>query len=245
MKNLFVILILSFLSSALEGQLKEPLSYQVTVRNTAGEIMASKIVYFRLSILMGEDPGVTVYSELHTAETDSMGTVTLLIGEGNDRKGDFNAIKWDIDKFFLKVEIDFGRGSPFLEILNTQLLTVPSSSPSEETPRKDFIIEEDELTIVRKYAGTFLEYRHTGPSTHGGPNIIWIKTSMENVFGKISALGRTCDFIPGDNLYLTRTLFSPGGVSGYWEYYIENNSSVSYRLTELQHDRKVLVETLF
>ena len=245
MKNLFVILILSFLSSALEGQLKEPLSYQVTVRNTAGEIMASKIVYFRLSILMGEDPGVTVYSELHTAETDSMGTATLLIGEGNDRKGDFNAIKWDIDKFFLKVEIDFGRGSPFLEILNTQLLTVPSSSPSEVTPRKDFIIEEDELTIVRKYAGTFLEYRHTDPSTHGGPNIIWIKTSMENVFGKISALGRTCDFIPGDNLYLTRTLFSPGGVSGYWEYYIENNSSVSYRLTELQHDRKVLVETLF
>lgn len=105
--------------------------------------------------------------------------------------------------------------------------------------------EEDELYITRKYVGAFVEYRHTGPDDLNGPNIIWIKTSLESTYGKISAQGKKCDFIEGDRLYIRRTFYNPGVVSGYWIYYIENDSSVSYRATDFQHDRQVLLETWF
>ncbi|MCK7511600.1 MAG: hypothetical protein MZV70_51185 [Desulfobacterales bacterium] len=61
-------------------------------------------------------------------------------------------------------------------------------------------IEEDELIITRKYVGDFIEHRQTGPENYDGPNMIWIKTSMEDVYGKISAYGRKCEFAEGDRL---------------------------------------------
>jgi hypothetical protein len=90
-----------------------------------------------------------------------------------------------------------------------------------------------------------VDYRQTGPDTYNGPNIIWVKTSMDEIFGKISAYGKKCKFLVGDKLYIKRTFLSPGGVSGYWVYRIENDSSVYYRVTDFQHDRKVFVETWF
>lgn len=104
---------------------------------------------------------------------------------------------------------------------------------------------EEDLIITRKYVGDFIEYRHTGPENYEGPNIIWVKTSMENEYGKISAYGKKCDFVQGDRLYLRRVFYSPGIVSGYWVYIIENDSSVSYRATDLQHDREVFIKAWF
>lgn len=106
-------------------------------------------------------------------------------------------------------------------------------------------MNEEKLFISRKFVGTFIEYRHTGPDTYNGPNIIWIKTSLESIYGKISAYGKKCKFSVGDKLYLRRSNYSPGGVSGYWVYQIENDSKVYYKTTDFQHDRKVLTETFF
>jgi hypothetical protein len=106
-------------------------------------------------------------------------------------------------------------------------------------------IAEDELIITRKYVGVFMDYRHTGPENYDGPNIIWVKTSMEDVYGKISVYGKKCEFSEGDRLYLRRTFYSPGIVSGYWVFTLENDSSVSYRATDLQHDREVFIKTWF
>ncbi len=106
-------------------------------------------------------------------------------------------------------------------------------------------LPEEDLIITRKYVGDFIEYRHTGPENYEGPNIIWVKTTMESEFGKISAYGKKCDFAPGDRLYLRRVFYSPGIVSGYWVYIIENDSSVSYRATDLQHDREVFIKAWF
>lgn len=105
--------------------------------------------------------------------------------------------------------------------------------------------EEDQLLITRKYMGDFLDYRHTGMETMSGPNIIWIKTSLDTTYGKLSAYGKKCDFNVGDRLYLRRIYYSPGGVTGYWEYRIENDSSLFYRLTDFQHDNKVAVQDWF
>jgi hypothetical protein len=106
-------------------------------------------------------------------------------------------------------------------------------------------LEEGEIFITRKYLGVFIDYRVTGPETFSGPSLIWVKTSMESTYGKISAYGKKCDFSVGDRIYLTRQYYSPGGVSEYWVYTIENDSSVYYRITDFQNDHKVLVKDWF
>ena len=105
--------------------------------------------------------------------------------------------------------------------------------------------KEDEIFIIRKYVGVYVDYRSTGPDTFGGKNLIWIKTTMDSTYGKISAYGKMCSFKPGDRIFLTRNFYSPGSISGYWIYMVENDSTFSYRATDYQYDKKVFVQTFF
>jgi len=107
-------------------------------------------------------------------------------------------------------------------------------------------VQEDSLTLTRKYVGNFVEYRQHIPEKFGEPYLIWIKTTMDSTYGKISAYSERCDFKQGDRLYIKRIQLSPGPVSTYWEYQIESDdNSVSYKLSEFQHDRKNLIRNWF
>ena len=107
-------------------------------------------------------------------------------------------------------------------------------------------VQEDSLIITRKYVGNFVEYRQHIPEKFGEPFLIWIKTTMDSTYGKISAYSERCDFKPGDRLYIKRIQLSPGPVSTYWEYQIESDdNSLSYKLSEFQHDRKNLIRNWF
>lgn len=114
------------------------------------------------------------------------------------------------------------------------------------TAKKSYTnVQEDQLMITRRYVGDYIEYRRTNPEDFTGYNIIWIRTTQDSTYGKISAFGKKCEFTPGDRLFLKRTYLSPGGISGYWIYRIENDSSVTYKLTDFQHDRGVPVQSWF
>ena len=227
------------------GQDPESFNYQVIVHNVAGEVVASQSVSFRFSILTGSPNGTVVYSESQNVTTDQFGLVSLNIGYGTDKTGNFTTIDWVADKSFLKVEIDATGGNNYTDLGTTQILSIPYDLNSKRSKTPSLLIIEDELFISRKYIGKFLDYRQKGPKTGNGPNLIWIKTSMDNTYGKISAFGKKCEFSVGDNLYLKRMYYSPGGVSGYWVYQIENDSSIYYRVSDFQHDHKVLVEKWF
>jgi len=227
------------------GQDIAPLNYQAIVHNASGVAVSSQEISIKFSILTGNPSGPVVYSEIHQVTTGQSGLISLAIGEGKEVYGNFEAIKWNSDNYFLKVEIDLSGGSSYIDIGTTQLLSIPNELPAKTTKESSSLYEEDELFIIRKYMGKFVDYRQTGPETYGGPNIIWIKTTMDNTFGKISAYGKKCDFAVGDNLYLKRLYYSPGGIVGYWTYQIENDSSVYYRVSDFQYDKKVLVETWF
>ena len=106
-------------------------------------------------------------------------------------------------------------------------------------------IEEDKIFLTRKYVGRFLDYRYSEPERLGMPNIIWIKTSLDSVYGKISVYGKVCKFVVGDRLYLRRTFYTPAGSFGYWDYTIENNTTIYYQVTDYQYDKKILTEEWF
>ncbi len=223
----------------------EPFRYQAIVRNVAGEVVASQTISFKFSILKDSTSGAVVYSEKQRVTTNPDGLISLNIGDGTEETGNFAAIDWSSGDYYLKVELDASGGTSYADIGTTQLLRIPYEFNEKISIKPAPPPEENDLFIIRKYIGHFIDYRHTGPETYGGPNIIWIKTSMDKMYGKISAYGKKCDFSVGDNLYLKRTYYSPGGVGGYWVYQIENDSSVYYRCTNFQHDKKVMVETWF
>jgi hypothetical protein len=227
------------------GQKPESFDYQAIVHNKAGEVVVSQYVSLKFSILKGSRCDTIVYSESQRAKTNHFGSVSVTLGNGIDKTGSLKSIDWNSDQFYLKVELDPEGGSKYADLGTTQILNsfkTASSNTSRKTSGND---DEDKLFISRKYVGNFLDYRSTSSKTFDGINLIWIKTSMEKIYGKMSAYGKKCDFSTGDKLYIRRKYYSPGGISGYWMYQIENDSSVYYRLSDFQNDHKVLVETWF
>lgn len=102
-------------------------------------------------------------------------------------------------------------------------------------------ISEDELLISRKYIGNFIDCYHTGPEIVGGKDLIWIKTTVYNSFGKISVYGRTCSFSVGDKIYMKPVHTTPGNY-GYWEYQVENDSSINYKVSEYRYENNVFLK---
>jgi hypothetical protein len=244
MKRLLSCLIVLGLCLLVSGQIVESFNYQTIVHNSHGKPVASRVVTFRCSILSGNDYDSVIYSENHKAKTDKRGLVTLKIGNGTEETGDFKHVDWSSDKYFLKVETDTTGKTNYTEMGITQILVVSKTFPVE-TSKDSSLSTEDKLFISRKYIGKFLDYRQTGPKDENGPNIIWIKTTMESTYGKISAYGKKCQFSAGNNLYIRRSYYSPGLISGYWFYQIENDNNIYYRLSDFQYDRKVKVESFF
>jgi hypothetical protein len=245
MKRMFLHLFFSVNLLTVLAQTPETFKYQALVRDVNGDPVVSKTVSVQISVLKEKISGDVVYCERHFALTGDSGYISLLIGSGSRLTGDMKSINRDTDDYFLKVEIDTEGGTAFRDFGTTQMIIFNGIPEAEENDRKAEILEDDELFIVRKYVGRFIDFRHTGPDNYAGPNIIWIKTSMEGTYGKISAYGKACKFSTGDNLYLRRMFYSLADLSGYWEYQIENDSTEYYRVTEFQHDKKVLTETWF
>ncbi len=114
------------------------------------------------------------------------------------------------------------------------------------TTAKSGLLPEDEVFVTRKFVGNFVDYRLTDPESFGGPHLIWIKTTQDSIYGKISAYSRKCDFQAGERLYVRRVYQAPG-MFGFWVYQIENDreNKTWYEISEFQYGRKVLAQTWF
>jgi hypothetical protein len=99
--------------------------------------------------------------------------------------------------------------------------------------RASSFLQEDQMLLTRKYIGNFIDYYHTSPQVVGGEDLIWIKTTLYNNYGKISAYSKTCGFSAGDKIYLKPTATDK---FGNWIYQIENDYSVSYKVSDFRFE---------
>jgi hypothetical protein len=106
------------------------------------------------------------------------------------------------------------------------------------------LLRSNEMAVTKRYVGNFIDYSHTGPEIFGGVHLIWIRTTQFNSFGKISVYGKDCKFDEGDKIYIKR-MYSTPGPYGNWEYQVENDSSVVYRLSNYRYENNVLVQSTF
>jgi hypothetical protein len=105
------------------------------------------------------------------------------------------------------------------------------------------LVPEDQLFVTRKYVGNFVECEVRPPSYFGNPHILLITTTLDSLYGKISAYSKKCEFQQGDRLYVRR-VYQSSEIFGSWIYKIENENPVrvSYQISEIRNGNKVLAQ---
>ena len=122
MKKLFTLLALA-ITLIVSAQAPQGFNYQATVRNSAGALLLNQSVSFKFSILQNSASGDIVYSENQTANTDDLGHIALVVGQGTATTGTFSNINWGGGSYYLGIELNTGSG--FVAMGTTQLLSVP------------------------------------------------------------------------------------------------------------------------
>jgi hypothetical protein len=125
MKNLILLIIGLFLITGIMAQAPQAFKYQAVARDVAGNVLANKMISFRISILPGSTSSGAVYSETHTKSTNSFGLIDLEIGNGTIVTGSISDIDWSSNIYFIKIEMDPLGGSAFQMMGTSQLLSVP------------------------------------------------------------------------------------------------------------------------
>lgn len=107
-------------------------------------------------------------------------------------------------------------------------------------------VPEDRLFVTRKYVGNFIEYVSRPPEFSGNPHLVIITTTLDSLYGKISAYSKKCEFRPGDRLYIQRE-YQTKGVFGSWIYMIgnEGEAKVSYQVSEFRNGEKILSQSWY
>ena len=127
MKRLFYSfwIFLLFSSSALAQN--EGISFQGLARNAAGEVMVSKKISLRLSILLGSESGAVAYTETRQTTTNPQGIFAVVLGDNTalTKSTNFSTIDWSTAQKFIKVEMDPNAGTNFTAMGTTKLQAVP------------------------------------------------------------------------------------------------------------------------
>ncbi len=122
MKKLFTLLALIVITT-INAQAPQGFNYQATVRNNAGQLLLNQIVLVKFNVLQNSATGTLVYSENQTANTDELGHINLVVGQGTPTTGTFASVNWGTGSYYLAIELNTGTG--YVAMGTTQLLSVP------------------------------------------------------------------------------------------------------------------------
>lgn len=126
MKKIYTLTIsLLLILNLSNAQVPQGFKYQTAIRDNNGTVIANKLVAIKLSLLTGAANGTAIYSEVHKVATNDFGVANLNVGNGTVGLGNFSAIDWGSNTFFLKTEVDLNNGTNFTFMGSSQLLSVP------------------------------------------------------------------------------------------------------------------------
>jgi hypothetical protein len=125
-KFVSLLLFTLFFSFAAQAQ-NEGISFQGLARNAAGEVMVSKKISLRLSILLGSESGAVAYTETRQTTTNPQGIFAVVLGDNTalTKSTNFSTIDWSTAQKFIKVEMDPNAGTNFTTMGTTKLQAVP------------------------------------------------------------------------------------------------------------------------
>ncbi len=124
MKKLLPIVIALFSICGL-AQAPNGFNYQASVRDANGDLVTEQSVSFKFHIIQGTQTAAPTYTETHATNTDDLGQVSVVIGQGNATSGTFSSIDWSLGSYFLKIEVELSAGSGYVDLGTTQFMSVP------------------------------------------------------------------------------------------------------------------------
>ena len=124
MKKLLPIVIALFSIYGL-AQAPNGFNYQASVRDANGDLVIEQSVGFKFHIIQGTQTAAPTYTETHATNTDDLGQVSFVIGQGNATSGTFSSIDWSLGSYFLKIEVELSAGSGYVDLGTTQFMSVP------------------------------------------------------------------------------------------------------------------------
>lgn len=124
MKKLLPIVIALFSICGL-AQAPNGFNYQASVRDANGDLVTEQSVSFKFHIIQGTQTAAPTYTETHSTNTDDLGQVSVVIGQGNATSGTFSSIDWSLGSYFLKIEVELSAGSGYVDLGTTQFMSVP------------------------------------------------------------------------------------------------------------------------
>ncbi len=159
MKNAFIVLalvsttVIGLLPSQIIAQVPQKMSYQAIIRDVSGNLITNASVGMRISILQGAASGAAVYSETQTPTTNSVGLISIEIGNGNVESGEFASIEWANGSHFIKIETDPTGSTNYTITSNSQLLSVPYALYAETAKNLSEAITETDPVFETSVAG--------------------------------------------------------------------------------------------
>ncbi len=102
----------------LSSQVPQAFNYQAIIRNSDGTEKADQAVSISVAIIQGSFDGFSIYEEVHSSTTNSLGLVTINIGLGTSSQI-FDDIDWSQGPYFIDITVDG------VHMGASQLLSVP------------------------------------------------------------------------------------------------------------------------
>ncbi|MCK5838408.1 MAG: hypothetical protein KAG99_01110, partial [Bacteroidales bacterium] len=115
------------------AQAPQAFKYQAIARDHDGTILSNQQISVEVKLIQGSNRGVAVYSEQHFTTTNDFGLISLTIGQGVERTGDFRNIDWSIDSYLVEIGLDKSGGTNFEVMGIAQLLSVPYALYAEQS----------------------------------------------------------------------------------------------------------------
>jgi hypothetical protein len=216
MKNLIAFLVIMTFGLTSFAQAPQAFKYQAVARDASGNVLANKNVTFRISIIQGTVTGAIVYNELHSKTTNSFGLVDLEVGHGTSPSGDFSAIKWAVDQFFLKVEMDPAGGIAFQNMGTSQLLSVPYALYSRDVQNNNDADADpsNEIQDLSLSANT-LKLSKSAPTVNLAPYFDNTDSQTLNLTGNnLGISGGNSVTLPGGDNWGSQTAVTDATLSG-------------------------------
>lgn len=184
MKKIFTILCIVISGTFAFAQAPSKMTYQVVVRNTSNNLVASSNVGIYVSIYLGPPPGVPIWAETHTTTTNANGLATIQIGSLTPG---LENIDWSNGTYYIQTDIDPTGGTSYTISGSTQLITVPYAFYANESEHSAVA---DSLNVDRVYC--YLKKKATLQSIATSTN-----TTINN-YDVVSTSGFTVNSGTGD-----------------------------------------------
>ncbi len=127
MKNLLILL--SILLSATSGLLAQSVSqgmrFQALARDLQGNLLAKEKLEVKVELYASEPEEKVFYAEGHHIQSNELGLLDFVIGEGANFGGDFSRIPWAEQKMWVRISVKTLHDEDYQLISSGQLYSVP------------------------------------------------------------------------------------------------------------------------